>query len=99
MKTVVQEFLERIIHKPMPLDPGQPLKDQRSNDHTKMAVQARITGPSMASMLVAFVNHLQRNGLQFFTQAVVERSGGRKVCAHGAGGSSVEASAFRYGEM
>jgi hypothetical protein len=40
MKPIVQEFLERIIHKAMPLHAVELFKMSRSNQHPEMAVKA-----------------------------------------------------------
>ena len=55
---MVQEFLERIIHKPVALNSGEAIKLGGANSNPKMAVQARFTGARMPRMLIAFVNHL-----------------------------------------
>jgi hypothetical protein len=40
METVVQEFLERIIHKAVTLDTVELFKMRRSNQNPEMAVEA-----------------------------------------------------------
>jgi hypothetical protein len=58
MQSMVQEFLERIIHKPVALDSGQAFKFVRSNSNAKVAVHARFTGASVPRMVSAFVQNL-----------------------------------------
>jgi hypothetical protein len=58
MEPVVQEFLERIIHKAMTLDAVELFKMSRSNQNPEMAVKARLTGAGMACVLRTFINDL-----------------------------------------
>jgi len=58
MKSVVQEFLERIIHKAVTLDTVELFKMSRSNQNPEMAVESRLSGAGMARMLCTFINHL-----------------------------------------
>ncbi len=62
MKAVVQEFLERIIHKAMTLDAVELLKMRRGNQNPEMAVEARLRGAGMARMLGTFIDDLSKAG-------------------------------------
>ena len=69
MKSVVQEFLERIIHKPVALDSGQAIEGRGGNPDSKMAVQPRLTRPSVASVLITFIYNLDKTRIEPFLKA------------------------------
>jgi 6,7-dimethyl-8-ribityllumazine synthase len=56
VKPIVQEFLERIIHKAVTLDAIELFKMSGGNDHPVMAVETQIIGTSMAGVLRTFVD-------------------------------------------
>jgi hypothetical protein len=58
VKSVVQELLERIIHKAVALYPIERFKMSRGNQNPVMAVKPQFVGAGMASVLGAFIDYL-----------------------------------------
>jgi len=84
MQTLVDEILERIIHKPMPGHGGFADKNPSRNAHPEMGTKAGAVGACVAMMLLAFVDHFKLAGLQDLLQALLQlgRGGG---LVHGVG--------------
>ena len=55
---MIQEFLERIIHKAVTLYPIELFKMAGGNHHPEMAVESQIIGSRMTGVLSAFINDL-----------------------------------------
>ena len=79
MQALVNEILQRIIHKAMALNAADAIKQRRGYAHPHVGAFATVVGAHMASMLSAFINHTQRGGLQALGQAGVD------LCAQGHG--------------
>jgi len=58
MEAVVQEFLERIIHKAVTLYAIEFLKLRRGDQNPVVTVEAGVVGANMAGMLGTFINDL-----------------------------------------
>jgi hypothetical protein len=84
VQTLIQEILERIIHKPMPCHERLPHKSHSSDAHPEMGAKTGAIGPRMTVVLVALVNYLQALGLQDFLQALLQQVRGGGL-GHGAG--------------
>jgi hypothetical protein len=74
MDTLVDEILQRIIHKAMACHAALPRKQGRCDPHPEMGAKAGAIGPRMAGVLPAFVNHFKLDGLQDFLQALCKLS-------------------------
>ena len=62
--TLVDEILQRIIHKPMACHAGFASEQRGADTHPEMAPESRAIGAGMACMGGTFVQHFEVAGLQ-----------------------------------
>jgi hypothetical protein len=72
VQSLVDEILQRIIHKAMALDPTQAIELAAANAHPEMGSEPQVIGAHMASMIGTFVDHLQAERIQHRTQALMK---------------------------
>jgi hypothetical protein len=75
VQALVDEILQRIIHKAMPFNPWQTVELRAANAHPEMGAMPQAIRPRMPSMVSTFVYHFQAEGLQLFGQALVQLRG------------------------
>ena len=75
VQALIDEILQRIIHKAMPLNPWQTGELRAANAHPEMRAMTQAVGAGMPRMVGTFVDHFQAEGLQMFGQARVQLRG------------------------
>jgi hypothetical protein len=69
VQALVDEILQRIIHKAMALNPAERFKQGGSNAHTHVGPLAALVGAHVAGVVGTFVKDTQLGGLQPLHQA------------------------------
>jgi len=82
VQALVDEILQRIIHKAMSFDPWQPGELRAANANPKMGAMAQAVGAGMPSMVGTFVDHFQAEGLEVLCSALMQL---RRLSHHGLG--------------
>ena len=75
MQALIDEILQRIIHKAMSFNPCQTGELRAANAHPEMRAMTQAVGAGMPSMVGTLVDHFQAEGLQMFGQARVQLRG------------------------
>jgi hypothetical protein len=78
VQTLVNEILQRIIHKAVTLDSADPMEQGRSDAHPHVCPLKAVIGTHMPGVRCAFIDDAKFGGGQAFGQALVDLRTERK---------------------